>query len=131
MGHDALRNSSLARTLAELMGDVRDLLQKELRLASLELKTKLSSGLQAGVWMAAAGLFAVVAVLLLLEGVVFLIASFGLALYWSCFIVTFAVATLAGILFFYGRSMVDEDLVPRRTLSQIGQDIHTAKEQLT
>lgn len=131
MDHEGLRNSTLARTFSELMGDVRDLLQKELRLASAELKTKLSARLQASVWIAAAGLVGFVAVLFLLEGLVFALASYGLSLYWSCFIVAFAVAALAGILFFYGRSLADEDLTPRRTLSQIGQDIHTAKEQLS
>jgi hypothetical protein len=52
------------------MGDVRDLLQKELRLASDELKTKVSGRLQASVWMAAAGLLGFVAVLFVLEGLV-------------------------------------------------------------
>lgn len=131
MDHDGLRNSTLARTLSELIGDVRDLLQKELRLASAELKIKLSARLQASVWMAMAGLLGFVSVLLLLEGLVFVIASYGLSLYWSCFIIAFAVAALAGILFLYGRSLADEDMTPRRTLSQLGQDIHTAKEQLT
>jgi uncharacterized membrane protein YqjE len=131
MDHDGLRNSALARTLAELMSDMRDLLQKELRLASVELKTKLSARLQASVWMAAAGLLGLVAVLFLLEGLVFVIASYGLSLYWSCFIIAFAIAALAGVLFLFGRSLADEDITPRRTLSQLGQDIHTAKEQLT
>jgi VIT1/CCC1 family predicted Fe2+/Mn2+ transporter len=131
MDHEGLRNSTLARSLAELMGDVRDLLQKEVRLASAELKTKLSARLQATVWMTAAGLLGLIAVLFFLEGLVFILASYGLSLYWSCFVVAFAVAALAGILFFYGRSLANDDLTPRRTLSQLGQDIHTAKEQLT
>jgi hypothetical protein len=49
--------------------------------------------------MAAAGLLGFAAVLFVLEGLVFILASYGLSLYSSCFIVAFAVAALAGILF--------------------------------
>jgi hypothetical protein len=131
MEHEGLRNSGLARALAELTSDLKDLLQKEMRLATTELKTKLTARLQAGIWIAAGGVLGFVALLVLVEGLVFVVASFGLALYWSCFIVALAIAALAAILFFYARSLADEDMLPTRTLRQVNRDIHTAKEQLT
>jgi hypothetical protein len=71
------------------------------------------------------------AALLLVEAAVFAIASFGIALHWSCLIVAGILAVAAAAAFFQGRSAAQDELLPTRTARQISQDIRTAKEQLT
>ena len=55
-----LKNSALPRAFANVVGDLADLLQKEIYLAKAELSEKFSAKLRAGVWIGvAAGLGAI------------------------------------------------------------------------
>jgi hypothetical protein len=130
MAHD-LRNSGLVQALTDLFADLADLLRKELQLAKTEITEKIVSRLRASVWMVVAGALGLIAVLLLVEAAVFAIASFGIALHWSCLIVAAVLAAAAAAAFFQGRSAAQDELLPTRTARQISQDIKTAKEQLT
>jgi Putative Actinobacterial Holin-X, holin superfamily III len=131
MDYERLRNSGLMQAVTDLFADLADLLQKELRLAKTEITEKIVARLRASVWMVAAGMLAIVAVLLLIEAAVFGIASFGIALHWSCLIVAGVLLLIAAAAFFQGRAAADGELLPTRTAKQISQDIKTAKEQLT
>jgi len=131
MAHEHLKDSTLARSLSDVIGDLSDLLQKEIRLARAEISANISSKLQASVWMAAAGLLWMIAGLVLVEGVVFGIASFGIALHWSCFIVAAALGACGAIAYFSGHAKAHQNLTPQRTINQIRRDIATAKEQLS
>jgi hypothetical protein len=130
MAHD-LRNYGLVKALTDLFADLADLLRKELQLAKTEITEKIVSRLRASVWMVVAGALGLIAVLLLVEAAVFAIASFGIALHWSCLIVAAVLAAAAATAFFQGRSAAQDELLPTRTARQISQDIRTAKEQLT
>ena len=59
-----LKNQALPRALSDVVADLADLFEKELRLAKAELSEKLSIKAWAGVWMAAAAFFALLAVIL-------------------------------------------------------------------
>jgi hypothetical protein len=131
MAYERLQNSALSRTLADLFGDLSDLVQKELRLARAEVTQAVSNGVQASVWMIAAAVLGLVAALLIIEGIVFGIASFGIGLHWSCLIVAAVIAVLAVAAFVYGRSLAQDKLVPKRSFRQINEDIRAIKEQLT
>jgi type IV secretory pathway VirB2 component (pilin) len=131
MDHDRLRNSGLVQAVTDLFADLADLLQKELQLAKTEITEKIVSRLRASVWMVVAGVLAIVAVLLLIQAAVFGIASFGIALHWSCLIVAGVLLLIAAAAFFQGRAAAEGELMPTRTAKQISQDIKTAKEQLT
>lgn len=131
MAHDAIRNSTLARTLADVLGDVSDLVQKEIRLARAEFTAKIGNGVQAGLWIIVAALLGFVAALLVIEAMVFALASFGIALYWACLLVAGVLALCGAAAFAYGRSTAHEILVPLRGTRQINEDIKTIKEQLS
>jgi len=131
MAHDTLRNSGLVRALTDLLADLSDLVQKEIRLARAEVTEKISARLQASGWMVAAGLLGLIAALLIVEAVVFAIASYGLALHWACLLVAAVLAAAGAAVFYHGRSLADEELLPTRTVRQVTRDIDTAKEQLT
>ena len=55
MPFDGIRNSALVRTLADVLEDLPDLFQKEMRLAQAEFTEKIKGGIQASVWMMVAG----------------------------------------------------------------------------
>jgi Putative Actinobacterial Holin-X, holin superfamily III len=131
MAHDALRNTAVARAFSDVLTDLSDLTSKELRLAKAEIADKITSKLQASVWLALAGLLGLVALLLLVEAAVLALASFGLAIHWACLAVAGALALVAAGAFVYGRSAAAEELTPSRTINQITRDISTAKEQLS
>jgi hypothetical protein len=131
VAYEQLKNSTLPKILSEVVADLADLFQKELRLAKTEISEKLSLKLHAGIWMIAAGMLGLIASLLIIEGLVFGIASFGLPMHWSCLIVAAVLAAAGGLAFMKGRSDAKADFIPNRTLNQIKQDITTAKERMT
>ena len=131
MAADRLGNSELVKTLGDLLGDLSDLVQKEIRLAKAELTDNITSKLQASVWMAIAGFVGLVAALLAVEAAVFALASFGLALHWACLLVAAVLGAIAMAAFYHGRTLAEKELSPTRALRQVAQDIKTAKERLT
>jgi len=131
MAYEQLKSSTLTRSLSDVIADLSDLFQKEMRLARAEMSAKLSHKLQAGAWMAAAGLLGLITLVLLVQALVFGIASFGLALHWSCLIVAAVIGAGAAIAFYRSRANAQEELTPTRTINQIKQDIATTKEKLT
>ena len=131
MALDHLQNSGLTRALTDLLADLAELVQKELQLAKTEIAEKITSRLRASAWMVVAGILGVVATLLVVEAAVFALASFGLALHWSCLLVAAVLIAIAAACFFHGRSLADDDLLPSRTARQVARDIKTTKEQLT
>jgi putative superfamily III holin-X len=129
MAHESLRESALLRALSDLLADFSDLIQKEVRLARVEVTQTLTDRVMAGVWMAAAGVIGLIAVLFVLEGIVFAIASTGIAMHWSCFIVAAALIVAAAAAFLWGRSRASSDIAARTT-RQFGETLRTAREQL-
>src|SRR6185312_7206223 len=126
---ERLKDSLLIGTLSDVVGDVADLLQKELRLAKAELSEKLSTKLRAGLWMSITAALAIFAALVLIEAAIFAIASYGLALHWSCLIVAAALVVAAAGAYAIGNADARASVTPTRTLRQVRQDVVAAKER--
>jgi hypothetical protein len=131
MAYERLRNSTLPHVFSVVVADVADLFQRELRLAKAEISEKIATKLNAGIWTSAAGVLALMAVFIVLQALIFAIASAGIAMHWSCLIVAAGLAAIAAAAFFKGRADAQEDFTPDRTIRQIKRNISTAKEQLT
>ena len=131
MALDRLKDASLPHAFSSVVGDLADLFQKEMRLARAEISAKIATKVQAGLWMSVAGVLGLVAVLLIVQGAVFGIASQGIALHWASLMVAGAMAVLALGFFLKGRSDAQEELAPTRTINQVKRDIATAKEHLS
>lgn len=128
---DHLKNSMLPRALSEVVSDLADLFQKEIRLARAEISEKLSLKIRAGVWISVAAALGLIVALVLVQAMVFGIAAgFGLALHWSCLIVAGLLAAAAAAAYAKGSANAQDELYPSRTVQQVKQDIATAKEQL-
>jgi hypothetical protein len=124
--------SSLPNAFSNVVTDLADLMQKEMRLARAELSEKLSISIRAGVWMLVAGVLAILAVLLVVQASVLgLAAATGIALHWSSLIVAAVLAAAGGAAFAKGKADVPEQLAPDRAINQVKQDIAVAKEQFT
>ena len=131
MAHERLKNATLPHAVSDVVADMADLFQKEVRLARAEISAKIGAKLQAGVWMSAAAVLGLIAVFLVIQAIVFGIASTGIAMHWSCLIVAVALGAAAGLSYAKGHADAQEELTPTRTIHQIKRDISTAKEQLT
>jgi Putative Actinobacterial Holin-X, holin superfamily III len=131
MAYERLRNTTLPHVLSEVVADAADLFQRELRLAKAEIAEKITTKLTAGIWISAAGVLALMAVFIVLQAVIFAIASTGLAMHWACLIVAVGLAAIAAGAFFKGRADAKDDLAPDRTIYQVKRDISTVKEQLS
>jgi uncharacterized membrane protein YqjE len=128
---DFHRISAAVRSFGDLFGDLIDLFGKELRLAQSELKHGLANLTQAAVLFVVMGVIALFAVMLLLVGIVHFIASLGLALHWSYMLVALALLIVASIIFYMARAKASADnLIPKRTLVQLGETARTLKEQI-
>jgi Putative Actinobacterial Holin-X, holin superfamily III len=128
---ERLGNSDLIQSLGDLLGDLSDLVQKEIWLAKAEVTERLTSKLQAGGWLGVAALFGLLTAVLIVEASVFAIASYGIPLHWACLLVAVVLGAAGLALFYHGRSLAEQELTPKRALRQVAQDIKTAKEQLT
>ena len=131
MARERLRQPSLPEVLSDVLGDFADLFRKELRLARAELSSNISTKVRGAVWLGVAGLFGLLALASLLGAAVAWITTFAVSLHIAFLIVGAVVALLAAFAYFAGRSEIQAELTPSRTISQLQQDIETTKEQLT
>lgn len=131
MARERLRKPSLPEVLSDALSDFADLFRKELRLAQAELSSKVSTKLRGSIWLAIAGLFALLALALILGGLVAWITTFDVSLHFAFLIVAAGVGLVAVLAYAAGRSEAHAELIPSRTISQVKQDIETTKEQLT
>jgi hypothetical protein len=99
-------------------------------LARTEILQKLTLGLQAGAWFAVAAVLGLLAIVLILEALVFGIAAAGIPLWGSCLLVAFLLSVLAAIAFFFARRQSSEDMTPVRSARQFTRAVGTVKEQL-
>jgi hypothetical protein len=122
---------SFPDAIARVLSDLADLMQKEMRLAKAEIANKISLSLRAGVWMSAAAVLAIIAVLLAVQAAVFgLSAATGLALHWASLIMAGVLALIAAAFFAKGRGDTPQ-LSPDRAIHQVKRDIAAAKEQFS
>jgi drug/metabolite transporter (DMT)-like permease len=121
------------RSLKELLGDltqsVTTLFRKEIELARAETSEKLSqAGVAAGA-IAAGGVLALAALIVLLQALVIALSELGLAPALSALIVGGVVAIIAFALIYKGvNDLKASNLAPTRTVEALRRDAHMVKE---
>jgi uncharacterized membrane protein YqjE len=123
-----LRHSALSHAVGDVLQDLSELVQKELQFARVELASNLSAVLRKVAGIAIAAVFALVALLALVEAVIFALVSHGMAPHLACLVVSGVAAVIAIIA--YAASRGRASFTPSRTLQQMSADIRTAKEHL-
>jgi drug/metabolite transporter (DMT)-like permease len=121
---------SLKELLADLTHSVTTLFRKEIELARAETSEKLSqAGVAAGA-IAAGGVLALAALIVLLQALVIALAELGLAPALSALIVGGVVAIIAFALIYKGMNdLKASNLAPTRTVEALRRDAHMIKEQ--
>ena len=131
MARESITETPMIAAARALLTDLSDLLRKEIRLAKAEVTDGITAKAKGGVWMAVAGVIALLAVITFIEAVIFAIAAAGLALYWAALLVTIVLLVAAGASFFYGRSLMQAPIAPERAIQQVNTDITAVREQLS
>jgi Putative Actinobacterial Holin-X, holin superfamily III len=122
------------RSLKDLFGDlthsVTTLFRKEIELARAETSEKLSqAGVAAGA-LAAGGVLALAALIVLLQALVIALSELGVAPALSALIVGGVVAIIAFALIYKGvNDLKASNLAPTRTVEALRRDAHMIKEQ--
>jgi hypothetical protein len=126
MTHDSFDRGSTLNLIAAAFSDLADLARKEIRLAVAEMAQRAAATARAMALLAVAGVFVFVALLVFAAGLVLAIASAGLALFWSCFIVAGGFVVLAGLLALIARGSAG--LTPKRALAQLDKDAKMTRD---
>lgn len=123
----------LGSLLGDLMGDLAELVSKEIQLAKAEIAEKVSQATTGAASLAVGGLVAFAGLLVLLDAAVYGVAALldGAPLWVSALIVGVLVLGVGMALLLRGRSNLKaENLTPRRTVESLRQDAEMIKEQV-
>ena len=131
MTHESFGRVSAASLIADTFNDVSDLLRKEMRLASAEMSSAVTTSLRASVMMVLGGALLLMALLFALGGLALIIAGLGFTLHEASFMVAGGLLLVGLMLFLPARAQMRADrLAPARTIGQLREAIRTAKEQM-
>ena len=127
-----MEERSLRDLVADLGSSITTLFRKEIQLARAETSEKISQAGGAVAVIAAGGVLAMAALIVLLEAIVIAIADAGLPPAAAAAIVGVAVAVLAYVLIHMGiRNLRASQLVPSRTVDALKRDAQVAEEHLS
>jgi drug/metabolite transporter (DMT)-like permease len=127
-----MEERSLRDLVADLGSSITTLFRKEIQLARAETSEKISQAGGAVAVIAAGGVLALGALIVLLEAVVIAIADAGLPPAAAAAIVGVVVAVLAYVLIHMGiRNLRASQLVPSRTVDALKRDAQVAEEHLS
>lgn len=114
--------------IGEVGSKAAALMRAELQVFGLEMRQKLSVGVQACVWIATAGLLLLYALALGLTALVLLLVDLGFRPVLAAALVGVAVAVAGVVMFMVGRGkMRTLELAPQQTLNQLRQDVDILK----
>jgi uncharacterized membrane protein len=127
--HDSTR--SLASLFTDLISEVTQLFQTEIRLVRAEMNEKVSRVANSGALIGAGAVVMLPAVFILLLAIVRWLEVAGVPEQWGLLIVGGVIAALGAILLMKGiNNLKASALVPRRTIEQVQADFSVAKEHV-
>ncbi len=129
--NDLHNGRSIADILRDLLAQLASLLRNERELARAEIGEKIDQAVRGLAFMVAGAVLLVPAMVVLLAAAVAAIMHAGLEPYWAALIVGAAALLLGFVLLLAGRSSVKwSNLVPRRTIDHLRQDVSVAQRQV-
>ena len=129
----AVRDSArpLASLFTDLISEVTQLFQAEMRLVRAEMNEKVSRVANSGALIGAGAVVMLPAVFILLLAIVRWLEVAGLPDQWGLLIVGVVVAALGTLLLMKGiNNLKGSALVPQRTIEQVRADFSVAREQV-
>jgi len=132
MLNDATGRPSTPSLVADALAQLGRLVETEIRLVKTELSEKISDAVRAVVMLVVSAVLLIAALIFLLQGVVDLLVYFGMQPFVAAFAVGIVLAIIAGIVVWIAlRALSADRLKPKRAMSQISQDAHVIKDQVT
>jgi hypothetical protein len=127
--HDSTR--PLASLFTDLISEVTQLFQSEIRLVRAEMNEKVSRVANSGALIGAGAVVMLPAVFILLLAIVRWLEVAGLSEQWGLLIVGVVVAALGALLLMKGlNNLKGSALVPQRTIEQVQADFSVAREHV-
>ena len=127
--HDSRR--PLGSLFTDVVSEITQLFQTELRLVRAEMNEKASRVANSGALIGAGAIVLLPAVFILLLAIVRWLEVAGLPEQWGLLLVGAAVAGLGAALLMKGiNNLKGPALVPKRTIAQVRADVSLAKEQV-
>ena len=125
------RARPLASLFTDLISEVTQLFQAEIRLVRAEMNEKVSRVANSGALIGAGAVVMLPAVFILLLAIVRWLEVAGLPDQWGLLIVGVVVAALGTLLLMKGiNNLKGSALVPQRTIEQVRADFSVAREQV-
>lgn len=116
---------------ADALSQMTTLFETEIRLVRTEISEKISTALRAVIVLLAAAVLLLVGLFIVLFGVVQLVIYFGVIDWLAYFIVGGAFVLIGAIALYVGLNRLSADnLMPKRTINQLGKDADVVKEQV-
>jgi hypothetical protein len=122
---------SLKELLSDLTNSLTTLVRKEIQLARAETSEKVTQSMVAVGAIAAGGILALSALIVLLQALVIAIAEMGVPPALASLIVGLVVAVIAYVLIHKGTNdLKATNLAPSRTIDSLSRDAQVVKEQV-
>lgn len=131
MTNEATGRPSTPALFADALSQMTSLFETEIRLVRTELSEKISMAFRAIAVLLVSAVLMLAALFIILVGIVQLLIAFGMPPWGAYFLVGLVIAVIGGIsLYFALKNLSADNLMPRRTMTQLGKDAEVVKEQI-
>ena len=116
---------------ADALSQMTTLFETEIRLVKTEISEKISAAVNAVIVLLAAAVLLLVGLFIILFGIVQLVIFFGVVPWLAYFLVGGVIAIVGGIMLYVALNRFSSDnLMPKRSMNQLGKDATIVKEQV-
>lgn len=116
---------------ADALSQMTTLFETEIRLVRTEISEKISAAIRAVVFLLVAAVLMLVGLFIILFGIVQLVIYLGVVPWLAYFLVGGVLAVIGGIVLYVALNRLSADnLMPKRSMDQLGKDATIVKEQV-
>ena len=116
---------------ADALSQMTTLFETEIRLVRTEISEKISAAIRAVVFLLVAAVLLLVGLFIILFGIVQLVIYLGVVPWLAYFLVGGVLAVIGAIVLYVALNKLSADnLMPKRSMDQLGKDATIVKEQV-
>ena len=116
---------------ADALSQMTVLFETEIRLVRTEISEKISFALKAVIALLVAAVLALAGLFIILFGIVQVVIALGVVTWLAYFIVGVVIAGIGGLAALFGiRRLSADNLMPAKSMDQLGKDATIVKEQV-
>ena len=131
MTYETPGRPSTPSLFADALSQMTVLFETEIRLVRTEISEKISFALKAVIALLVAAVLALAGLFIILFGIVQVVIALGVVAWLAYFIVGVVIAAIGGGAALFGIKRLSADnLIPKRSMDQLGKDATIVKEQV-